>query len=138
VKTTSPSSDRRILPLAARFLWVKTNLGLWFPETRAREVAASDVHAQAPCQGPGLAFGVLGTLANWRNVSPREASRWDICSIGLSSRDAGPDQPGMGEISPTASLLRSHVSFHRCMFDEIKCFVVEKLDESTQSELNLA
>ena len=92
-----------------------------------------------------LVFDVFGTVVNWRDGVAREA-RTILSPLGysldwLAFADAwrGQYQPGMDEIRTGRQSFVKLDIIHRRMLDRIKPrFGLEKLDEATQAELNLA
>jgi 2-haloacid dehalogenase len=106
--------------------------------------------AQAAASNPvpevqALIFDVFGTVVDWRGGVAREAERI-LKPLGysldwLAFADAWRDeyQPGMEEVrSGRIAFVKLDV-LHRRMLDKIRPrFALDKLDEATQAELNLA
>jgi 2-haloacid dehalogenase len=114
-------------------------------------VAAPAVHiARAQAQGrppevEALIFDVFGTVVDWRNGVAREAERV-LKPLGYSldwhdfadAWRAG-YQPAMEEVRTGGTSFVKLDVLHRHMLDRIRPrFGLEKLDEATQAELNLA
>jgi 2-haloacid dehalogenase len=92
-----------------------------------------------------LFFDVFGTVVDWRNGVAREAERI-LKPLGyaldwLAFADAWRDQyqPGMEEVRSGRQPFVKLDVIHRRMLDRIRPqFGLDKLDEATQAELNLA
>jgi len=92
-----------------------------------------------------LVFDVFGTVVDWRNGVAREAEK-TLKPLGYSLNwlefaDAWRDgyQPAMEEVRSGRTPFVKLDILHRRMLDKIKPrFGLEKLDEATQAELNLA
>ena len=110
----------------------------------------SKARAQAAATNPvpevqALIFDVFGTVVDWRGGVAREAERI-LKPLGysldwLAFADAWRDeyQPGMEEVrSGRIAFVKLDVLYRR-MLDKIRPrFALDKLDEATQAELNLA
>ena len=109
----------------------------------------SGAWAQAP-QNPlpevqALLFDVFGTVVDWRNGVAREAERilkpmgYTLDWLAFANAWRAEYQPGMDEIRTGRQPFVKLDIIHRRMLDKIKPrFGLEKLDEATQAELNLA
>jgi len=109
----------------------------------------SGAWAQAP-QNPlpevqALLFDVFGTVVDWRNGVAREAERilkpmgYTLDWLAFADAWRAEYQPGMDEIRTGRQPFVKLDIIHRRMLDKIKPrFGLEKLDEATQAELNLA
>jgi 2-haloacid dehalogenase len=92
-----------------------------------------------------LFFDVFGTVVDWRNGVAREAEKilqplgYSLDWLAFADAWRGQYQTGMEEIrSGRTSFVKLDI-VHRRMLDLIKPrFGLEKLDEATQAELNLA
>src|SRR5499427_5123254 len=110
---------------------------------------ASRTWAQA-AQNPlpevqALFFDVFGTVVDWRNGVAREAERilkpmgYTLDWLAFANAWRAEYQPGMDEIRTGRQPFVKLDIIHRRMLDKIKPrFGLEKLDEATQAELNLA
>jgi len=111
---------------------------------------ASKARAQAAGANPvpevqALVFDVFGTVVDWRNGVARESERV-LKPLGysldwLAFADAWRDeyQPGMEEVRSGRTPFVKLDVLHRRMLDKIRPrFALDKLDEPTMAELNLA
>src|SRR5215472_4845976 len=92
-----------------------------------------------------LLFDVFGTVVDWRNGVAREAERilkpmgYTLDWLAFADAWRAEYQPGMDEIRTGRLPFVKLDIIHRRMLDKIKPrFGLEKLDEATQAELNLA
>ena len=92
-----------------------------------------------------LLFDVFGTVVDWRNGVAREAERvlkplgYSLDWLAFADAWRAEYQPGMDEIRTGRQAFMKLDMIHRRMLDKIKPrFGLEKLDEATQAELNLA
>lgn len=92
-----------------------------------------------------LLFDVFGTVVDWRNGVAREAEKtlkplgYSLDWLAFADAWRAEYQPGMDEIRTGRLPFAKLDVIHRRMFDKIKPrFGLEKLDEATQAELNLA
>jgi 2-haloacid dehalogenase len=92
-----------------------------------------------------LLFDVFGTVVDWRNGVAREAERilkplgYSLDWLAFADAWRGQYQPGMEEVRSGAQPFVKLDVIHRRMLDRVRPqFGLEKLDEATQAELNLA
>src|SRR6266566_3927715 len=92
-----------------------------------------------------LLFDVFGTVVDWRNGVAREVERvlkplgYSLDWLAFADAWRAEYQPGMDEIRTGRQSFVKLDIIHRRMLDRIKPrFGLEKLDEATQAELNLA
>ncbi len=92
-----------------------------------------------------LLFDVFGTVVDWRNGVAREAEKtlkplgYSLDWLAFADAWRAQYQPGMDEIRTGQQPFVKLDLIHRRMLDRIKSrFGLEKLDEATQAELNLA
>src|SRR5215467_9849328 len=110
---------------------------------------ASRTWAQA-AQNPlpevqALFFDVFGTVVDWRNGVAREVEKvlkpkgYTLDWLAVADAWRAEYQPGMDEVRTGRQPFAKLDIIHRRMLDKIKPrFGLEKLDEATQAELNLA
>ena len=131
--------NRRKVLRAAATLAAASGAGL------ARPIVA---RAQAGPPNSGvraLLFDVFGTVVDWRNGVARESERilkpmgYALDWLAFADAWRAEYQPGMEEVrSGRIAFVKLDV-LHRRMLDKIKPrFGLDKLDEATQAELNLA
>src|SRR6266849_10480131 len=113
-------------------------------------LAVSKAWAQIAAGKPGnslraLFFDVFGTLVDWRTGVAREAETilkplgYSLDWLAFADAWRAEYQPGMDEIRTGRLPFAKLDIIHRRMLDKIKPrFGLEKLDEATQAELNLA
>jgi 2-haloacid dehalogenase len=92
-----------------------------------------------------LIYDVFGTVVDWRNGVAREAERvlkplgYQIDWLAFADAWRGGYQPAMEEVRNGGKTFVKLDVLHRQMLDRIRPrFGLEKLDEATQAELNLA
>jgi 2-haloacid dehalogenase len=92
-----------------------------------------------------LFFDVFGTVVDWRNGVAREAEKilkplgYSLDWLAFADAWRAEYQPGMEEVRSGGKAFVKLDIIHRRMLDRIKPrFGLEKLDEATQAELNLA
>jgi 2-haloacid dehalogenase len=111
---------------------------------------ASKARAQAAAANPlpevrALLFDVFGTVVDWRNGVAREAEKilkpmgYSLDWLAFADAWRAEYQPGMEEVRAGHTTFVKLDILHRRMLDRIKPrFGLDKLDEATQAELNLA
>jgi 2-haloacid dehalogenase len=116
----------------------------------AKILPASKAWAQAAGRNPvpevqALLFDVFGTVVDWRNGVARESEKllkpmgYSIDWLAFADAWRGEYQSGMEEIRTGKTPFVKLDIVHRRMLDRIKPkFGLDKLDEPTQAELNLA
>jgi 2-haloacid dehalogenase len=92
-----------------------------------------------------LLFDVFGTVVDWRSGVAREAEKvlkplgYSLDWLAFADAWRAQYQPGMEEVRSGGRPFVKLDVIHRVMLDRIKPrFGLEKLDEATQAELNLA
>jgi 2-haloacid dehalogenase len=110
------------------------------PKARAQAAASNPVpEVQA------LIFDVFGTVVDWRGGVAREAERvlkplgYSLDWLAFADAWRAEYQPGMEEVRTGRIPFVKLDILHRHMLDKIRPrFALDKLDEATQAELNLA
>ncbi|HWA11859.1 MAG TPA: haloacid dehalogenase type II [Burkholderiales bacterium] len=133
---------RRRFLRRANALAVAGALGMNFRATAARSESNG---GGAMVEVKALVFDVFGTLVDWRTCVARESKKvlepmgYKLDWIAFADAWRGEYQPAMEEIRSGALPYVKLDHIHRRMLDRIRPnFGLEKLDEPTMAELNLA